>query len=120
MSGALTAGVVRWFEARGEIPLVPPSSVREYAPLIDEPDRFADGEGYSTQDIWGVSFIAEYVDSRSWTSISTIRCLGIDTRHPASITAFCHARGKVGRFRVDRIISIRTLRPAGCSPPTST
>jgi hypothetical protein len=104
----LAEGVISWFEKRGEIPLVPPFSVREYAPLIDEPDRFAGG--YSTEGIWGVAFAAEYVDSRGWTSISTIRCLGVDTRHPASIAAFCHARERVGKFRVDRIISIRTLR----------
>jgi len=107
-TSALTEGVVRWFEAHGEIPLVPPPSVREYAPLIDEPDCF--GGSYSTEGIRGVAFVAEYVDSRGWTSISTIRSLGIDIRHPASLTAFCHARGKVGKFRVDRIISIRELR----------
>lgn len=101
-------GVVKWFEERGEIPLVPPSTVREYGSLTDDPDRF--GGGYSTAGIRGVAFMIEYLDSRGWTSIRTIRCLGIDTRHPASLTAYCHVRDKVCKFRLDRIISIMTLR----------
>ena len=47
---------------------------------------------------------------RGWTSIRTIRCLGVDTRHPASITAYCRVRDKVCKFRLDRIISILTCR----------
>ena len=102
------AGVVRWFEKRGEIPLVPPSAIREYGSLTDDPDRF--GGGYSIAGIRGVAFVIEYLDSRGWTSTRTIRCLGIDTRHPASLTAFCRVREKVCKFRIDRIISIMELR----------
>jgi hypothetical protein len=101
-------GVVRWFERRGEIPLVPPLSLREYGSLTDDPDRF--GGGYSTAGIRGVAFAIEYLESRGWTSIRTIRCLGIDTRHPASLTAYCHVRDQVCKFRIDRIISIMGLR----------
>lgn len=101
-------GVVRWFEQHGEIPLVPPSAVREYGSLSDDPDRF--GGGYSIAGIRGVAFVMEYCDSHGWTSIRAIRCLGIDTRHPASLTAYCHVRDKVCKFRVDRIISIMDLR----------
>jgi hypothetical protein len=106
--GALMAGVVRWFEKRGEIPLAPPPAVREYGSLTDDPDRF--GGGYSTAGIRGVAFAVEYLDSRGWASIRTIRCLGIDTRHPASLTAYCRVREKVCKFRIDRIISIMELR----------
>ena len=106
--GALMAGVVNWFEKRGEIPLVPPSGIREYGSLTDDPDRF--GGGYSTAGVRGVAFAIEYLDSRGWTSTRTIRCLGVDTRHPASVTAYCHVRDKVCKFRVDRIISIMDLR----------
>ena len=106
--GAPMAGVVNWFEKRGEIPLAPPSTVREYGSLTDDPDRF--GGGYSTAGIRGVAFAVEYLDSRGWTSIRTIRCLGVDTRHPASITAYCRVRDKVCKFRLDRIISIFDLR----------
>jgi len=102
------AGVVRWFEKRGEIPLVPPAGVREYGSLTDDPDRF--GGGYSTAGIRGVAFVIEYLDSRGWTSTRTIRCLGIDTRRPAAITAYCHVREKICKFRVDRIISIMDFR----------
>ncbi len=101
-------GVVRWFEKRGEIPLAPPPSIREYGSLTDDPDRF--GGGYSIAGIRGVAFAIEYLDSHGWTSIRTIRCLGIDTRHPASLTAYCHMREKVCKFRIDRIISIMELR----------
>lgn len=101
-------GVVRWFERRGGIPLATPPRVREYASLTDDPDKF--GGGYSTDGIRGVAFAIEYCDSHGWTSTRTIRCLGIDARHPASITAYCHARDRVCRFRLDRIISITDLR----------
>jgi hypothetical protein len=101
-------GVVRWFEKRGEIPLAPPASVREYGSLTDDPDKF--GGGYSIAGIRGVAFVMEYLDSRGWTSIRTIRCLGVDTRHPASLTAYCHVRDQVCKFRIDRIISIMDLR----------
>ncbi len=107
-SGVAMRGIVRWFEKRGEIPLAPPPGVREYGSLTDDPDRF--GGGYSIAGIRGVSFAIEYLDSKGWTSIRTIRCLGIDTRHPASLTAYCHVRDKVSKFRVDRIISIMELR----------
>lgn len=102
------AGVVRWFEKQGEIPLVPPPEVREYASLTDDPDRF--GGGYSVAGVRGVAFAIEYCDSHGWTSTRTIRCLGIDTRHPASVTAYCHVRDKLCRFRLDRVISIMRLR----------
>jgi hypothetical protein len=100
-------GVVRWFERRGGIPLVPPPKFREYASLTDDPDKF--GGGYVTEGIRGVAFAIEYCDSHGWTSTRAIRCLGIDTRHPASITAYCHVRDRVCRFRLDRIISILDL-----------
>jgi hypothetical protein len=100
-------GVVRWFERRGGIPLVPPPKFREYASLTDDPDKF--GGGYATEGIRGVAFAIEYCDSHGWTSTRTIRCLGIDTRHPASITAYCHVRDRICRFRLDRIISILDL-----------
>jgi hypothetical protein len=101
-------GVLRWFERRGEIALVPPPRLREYAALTDDPDKF--GAGYSIEGIRGVAFAIEYCDSHGFTSIRTIRCLGIDTRHPASLTAYCHAREKLCKFRIDRIISIMDLR----------
>ena len=100
-------GVIGWFQRRGGIPLAPPPSVREYGSLGDDPDR---NGGYSTAGIRGVSFVIEYFDSRGWTSIRTIRCLGIDPLHPASITAYCHVREEVCDFRLDRIISIMDLR----------
>src|SRR5262245_51434208 len=103
------AGVVKWFEKRGAIPLVPPATIREYGSLTDDPDRFGGG-GYSTAGIRGGAFVIEYLDSRGWTSIRTIRCLGMDTRHPASITAYCRVRDKVCKFRLDRIISVMDLR----------
>jgi hypothetical protein len=99
--------VVGWFERFGEIPLAPPAVVREYGSIGDDPERRGN---YSTAGIRGVAFIVEYFDQRGWTSIRTIRCLGIDTLHPASISAHCHVRGKVCEFRVDRIISISDLR----------
>lgn len=102
------SGVVRWFERRGEIPLVPPVRFREYAPITDDPDKF--GGGYSIEGIRGVAFGIEYCDSHGFTSTRAIRCLGIDTRHPASLTAYCHVREKVCKFRIDRIISITDLR----------
>jgi len=101
-------GVVRWNEKRGEVPLVPPPSVREYASLTDDPDRF--GGGYSIEGVRGVAFAIEYLDSHGWVSTRTVRCLGVDTRHPASFTAYCHVRDKVCKFRVDRIISIIDFR----------
>src|SRR4051812_31276991 len=97
-------GVVRWFERRGEIPLVPPSTIREYGSLTDDPDRF--GGGYSIAGIRGVTFVIEYPHSRGWPSIRTVRCLGIAPRHPASLTAYCRVRQAVRKFRIDRIISI--------------
>ena len=106
--GALMAGVVWWFQKRGEIPLLPPPAVREYGSLTDDPDRL--GGGYSIAGIRGVAFAIEYLDSHGWTSTCTIRCLGIDTRHPASLTAYCHLRQKVCNFRIDRIISVMELR----------
>lgn len=106
--GGFMEGVVRWFEKRGEIPLVPPPGVREYGSLTDDPDRF--GGGYSIIGVRGVAFAIEYLDTRGWTSIRTIRCLGIDTRHPATLTAYCNVRKEVCKFRVDRIISIMDLR----------
>ena len=101
-------GVVRWFERRGEIALVPPARLREYAAITDDPDKF--GGGYSVEGIRGVAFAIEYCDSHGFASIRTIRCLGIDTRHPASLTAYCHVREKICKFRIDRIISIMDLR----------
>ena len=101
-------GVVRWFERRGEIALVPPARLREYAAITDDPDKF--GGGYSVEGIRGVAFAIEYCDSHGLASIRTIRCLGIDTRHPASLTAYCHVREKICKFRIDRIISIMDLR----------
>jgi hypothetical protein len=101
-------GVVSWFERRGEIALVPPPRLREYAALTDDPDKL--GSGYSVEGIRGVAFAIEYCDTHGFTSIRTIRCLGIDTRHPATITAYCHVREKLCKFRVDRIISIMDLR----------
>ena len=81
--------------------------MREYGSLGDDPDR---NGSYSTAGIRGVSFVIEYFNSRGWTSIRTIRCLGIDPLHPASITAYCRVREKVCDFRLDRIISIMDLR----------
>ena len=101
-------GVVRWFERRGGIPLATPPRFREYDSLTDDPDKF--GGGYSIEGIRGVAFAVEYCDSHGWTSTRTIRCLGVDARHPASITAYCHVRDRVCRFRLDRIISIVDLR----------
>ncbi len=96
--------VVEWFEARGEIPLRQPFRVREYAPVTDDSERPVDE--YFLDTIRGVAFAIEYCDPHGWMSTRTIRCLGIDTHHPACISAFCHARGSVMSFRVDRIISI--------------
>lgn len=104
----MTNGVVRWFARRGEIPLVPPPHVREYASLTDDPDRFGGG-GYSIDGIRGVTFAIEYLDSHGWVSTRTIRCLGIEARHPASLTAACNVRKKVCKFRIDRIVSIFDL-----------
>ncbi len=100
-------GVVEWFEARGEIPLRPPPRVREDAPLTDDPDRTVDEHFLNT--IRGVAFAIEYCDSHGWMSTRTIRCLAIDPHRPACINAFCHLRGGVMSFRVDRIISIIDL-----------
>jgi hypothetical protein len=97
-------GVVEWFEGHGEIPLRPPFHVREYASVTDDPDRAVDENFVST--IRGVAFAIEYCDSHGWMSTRTIRCLAIDPFHPAHISAFCHVRGNVTTFRVDRIISI--------------
>ena len=69
-------GVVEWFEERGEIPLLPPYRVREYAPLTDDPDRPVDEQFVDTID--GVAFAIEYCDSHGWMSTRTIRCLAID------------------------------------------
>ncbi len=102
------AGVVRWFERRGEIPLVPPCDLREYCPLTDNPDPPLD-ENLS-DSICGVAFAIEYFDSHGWMSTRTIRCLAIDPRHPASVNAYCHVRGMVMGFRLDRIVSIIDLR----------
>jgi hypothetical protein len=82
--------------------------VREYGSISDDPDKF--GRGYSIVGIRGVAFVIEYCDAHGWTSIRTVRCLGIDTRHPAAITAYCNVRQKICKFRVDRIISIMDLR----------
>lgn len=101
--------MVRWFEKRGELPLLPPPALREYASLTDDPDRFGGG-GYSIEGVRGAAFAIEYLDSHGWASIRTIRCLGVDTRHPASLTAHCHVRQRVCKFRIDRIISIFDLR----------
>jgi hypothetical protein len=105
---AVMDAVVRWFEKRGGIPLLTPPRFREYASLTDDPDKF--GGGYSIEGIRGVAFGIEYCDSHGWTSTRTIRCLGVDARHPASITAYCHVRDRICRFRIDRIISITDLR----------
>ena len=101
-------GVVRWFERRGEITLVPPPRLREYAAITDDPDKF--GGGYSIEGIRGVAFAIEYCDSHGFASTRTVRCLGIDARHPASLTAYCHVRERICKFRIDRIISIMDLR----------
>jgi hypothetical protein len=101
-------GVVRWFERRGEIPLVPPPRVREYGPLTDDPDRPVDEHFSDT--VQGVAFAIEYCDSHGWMSTRTIRCLAIDPVHPACLSAYCNVRERIMSFRVDRIISIIELR----------
>jgi hypothetical protein len=101
-------GVVGWFEQRGEIPLLPPPGLREYAPLVDDPDRFDPESAVST--ISGVAFGIEYCDSHGWASTRTIRCLSINPLHPAFVTAYCHVRDEIHTFRVDRIISLIDLR----------
>jgi hypothetical protein len=101
-------GVAGWFERRGEIPLVPPRGVREYGPLSDDPDRPDDD--FSATDIHGVAFALEYCDARGWASTRTIRCFALDPSNPAQIKAYCNVRRMTRAFRVDRIISIASLR----------
>ena len=101
-------GVVGWFEKRGEAPLTPPKGLREYAPLLDdEPEAHDD---FRDNGIRGLAFALEYCDSRGWASTRTVRCLAIDTLHPACIRAYCNVRKEARTFRVDRIISIVNLR----------
>ena len=107
-AGLRWRGLSRWFEERGEIPLLPPSRVREYGPLTDDPDRPVDEHFADT--IRGVAFAIEYCDSHGWMSTRTIRCLAIDPGHPACLSAYCNVRDRVMSFRVDRIISIIDLR----------
>jgi hypothetical protein len=101
-------GVAGWFEKRREIPLAPPRGVREYGPLSDDPDR-AD-ENFSLADIHGVAVALEYCDARGWASTRTIRCFALDPTSPAQIKAYCNVRRMTRTFRVDRIISIASLR----------
>jgi hypothetical protein len=103
-------GVIAWFEELGEIPLRPPFRVREYAPITDEPDRPVDR--HFVDSICGVAFAIEHCDAHGWMSTRTIRCLSIDPRHPAAISAYCHASDRVMTFRVERIISIIDLHKA--------
>jgi hypothetical protein len=103
-------GVIEWFEERGEIPLRTPFRVREYGPLTDAPERVVDEDFVDT--IEGVAFAMEYCDAHGWMSTRTVRCLAIDPKHPACISAYCSVRGAVTTFRVDRIISIIDLRSA--------
>ncbi len=103
-------GVLEWFEERGEIPLRTPWRVREYGPLTDDPDRPVDE--HFDDSIRGVAFAIEYCDSHGFMSTRTIRCLAVDPRHPAYISAFCNVRDRVMSFRVDRIITIIDLRTA--------
>lgn len=106
--GDTVEGIVRWFERRGEIALVPPRALREYGPITDDPERYE--EDYSLDTISGVAFVMDYCDSHGWASTRTVRCLKIDPRHPARITAYCHLRERVQTFRADRIISVTDLR----------
>jgi hypothetical protein len=101
-------GVVGWFARRGDVPLTPPFRLREYAPLLDDPSD--DHREFVNKDIRGVAFALEYCDSRGWASTRTVRCLAIDPLHPACISAFCNVRQEERAFRVDRIISIISLR----------
>jgi hypothetical protein len=101
-------GVVKWFEQQGEIPLRPPPGLREYCPLTDDPGRPLD-EHFS-DGVQGVAFAIEYCDAHGWVSTRTIRCLAIDARHPACLQAYCRVRERVMTFRLDRIISIVSLR----------
>jgi hypothetical protein len=102
------SGVSAWFAERGEIPLVVPFRLREYAPLSDDPDRPA--SEFPSEAICGAAFTIEYCDSRGWVSTRTIRCERMDPQPPATIQAFCHVRGTSRTFRLDRIISIVGLR----------
>jgi hypothetical protein len=101
-------GVIGWFEERGEIPLLPPPRVREYAPVTDDPDRPLDEHFLDT--IGGVALAIEYCDAHGWMSTRTVRCIAVDHRHPACINAYCHVRERVMTFRLDRIISVLDLR----------
>jgi hypothetical protein len=100
--------VVDWFEARGEIPLIPPRRLREYAPLTDDFGRPPD-ENF-LDDICGVAFAMEYCDAHGWTSTRTIRCLSLDPQHPAWLHGYCHVSEAAMSFRIDRIISLFDLR----------
>lgn len=100
-------GVVGWFAKRGEVPLVPPSRLREYAPIDDDPNG---GGAFTDEKIHGVAFALEYCDDRGWASTRTVRCLAVDPRHPARLRAYCHMRDAERTFRFDRIISIADLR----------
>jgi hypothetical protein len=101
-------GVVRWFEKRGEIPLVAPPGLREYEPLVDDIDRLE--PDFTNTSVSGLAFGLEYCDSRGWLSVRTIRCLAIDARSPALIHAYCRVVKATRTFRVDRIISITEQR----------
>jgi hypothetical protein len=101
-------GVVGWFEARGEIPLVPPPRLRDYCPLSDDPER--PHETVSGDPTRGLAFALEYCDSRGWASTRTVRCLGLDPGPPSYLQAYCNVRGTSRSFRIDRIISIMDLR----------
>ena len=102
------AGVVGWFERRGEIPLVRPPGLKDYEPLSDDPDP--PNRAFSGEEIGGLAFGMEYCDSRGWMSTRTIRCLALDPRNPAAIKAFCNMRQAIRTFRIDRIISMFDLR----------
>ena len=107
-------GVLEWFEARGEVPLLPPCRVREYGPLTDDTDRPPDEHFVNT--IRGVAFAIEYCDSHGWLSTRTVRCLSIDPERHACISAYCHVRDQVMTFRVDRIISVIDLHSGEMLP----
>jgi hypothetical protein len=100
-------GVIGWFSRSGEVPLVPPPRVREYAPIDDDPDGDHD---FANRAIRGAAFTLEYCDSRGWASTRTVRCIAVDPVHPACLRAFCHVRQEERTFRIDRIISIAELR----------
>lgn len=101
-------GVARWFDSRGEVPLVAPPGLREYVPILDDVDR--PGLDFSDSAVGGVSFALEYCDLRGRVSTRTIRCMAMNAEHPAALKAWCRVRGEMRTFQIDRIISIVDLR----------